>query len=188
MNKYCFSLFLAAVVLSGCGYEGIFDGRDKDVLAPLDPSVAFGNDKYDNFFKDGSFNYLCNTLFVELMSEDQISSGMNDYAVVLNDTQLLHEVQTEGGQVYQWPDIDFENYSLVVGRWMDVGTTWYIKDQRAKKSPLGKVTIYLHFVKHEGGAFQQPRFRLFGAIYPKLPSGVAEIVRWEEDVVIPLSE
>lgn len=181
-----FSIFplIYLLFLSGCGYKTIFDGSDKDVLTPLDPIEILG-DKFGDFFKGGGFSDLAPAVFEGLHEEGMIPDNVNDFAIVLNDRHFLRDIQI-ADKTYQWPDIDFNNYSLVVGFWADPGTTWYIKDQRVKKSLIGKVSVYLHFVKHDGGAFAMPRFRRFGAIYPKLPGGPAEVIRWEEDIIVPL--
>ena len=181
MNKLFFVIPFALCLLAGCGYESIFDGRDKDVLAPIDSSVLLGDGNVDFFLSEDFTSVLGPAVFKAFMDEDQIADGVVDYAVVLNETHYLRDVITEDGREFTWPNIDFDRYSLVVGRWMDAGTTWYVKDHRAKKTLFGKVTVFLHFVKHDGGAYTFPHFVFWGALYPKLPSGPAEVVCWKDE-------
>ncbi len=170
------SLFL----LAGCGFEGIFDGSDKEVFAPVNLPVESGS--LDNtFFHTQEFIALYSNTTREIMLENSIDPN-KDFAIVLNDSHYLHDVE-EDGHVIKWPDIDFNKYSLVLGRFFPNSPQWYIKDQRAKVV-FGKTKIYLHFVKHGDGVLGITTPVRIAAIYPKLPEGPAEIVTWMEDVTI----
>ncbi len=171
-----FALFL----LVGCGYEGIFNGTDREIQVPVNLPVEFGG--FDNtFFNTHEFSVLYSNTLWEIMTENNVDFN-KDFAVVLNDSHYLQDVE-EDGQIIKWPDIDFNKYSLVLGRCFLGSPQWYIKDQRAK-AVFGKTKIYLHCVKSSGGFLGISQPVCIAAVYPKLPEGPAEIVRWMEDVTI----
>ena len=175
--------FISLLFLSGCGYQSIFDGSDSGVLAPVDLSKELG-DEYADFFRSDDFRICAQHVFYALREEGQIIGQYADYAVVLNDAYYLDDVHVDDVYTpgdYEWPDIDFNKYSLVLGWWAEGGTGWYLKDQRIKKTLLGKVTVYLHLCLVDGLYFHDNKKLLFGALYPKLPSGPAKVERWYDE-------
>lgn len=184
MKNRLIGLIATAFLLSSCGMESIFNGDDKESLSPIEASIALGSE-YENFFISNAFDHLGPSVLSDFIKENNINLEVGDYAVVINDSHLLKDYMIKDGPTYKWPDIDFSKYSLVIGRWSDPGTPWYVKEQRVKTDLFGNPVIYLHFVKHGGMSPAMPRLIYFGSIYPKLQSGPAKVVRWEEDVIVP---
>lgn len=180
----CVAFSCALFLFAGCGFEGIFDGNDKEVLAPVDLYVESGGSEMNVLYTE-DFEMLKSVALKGIIEENHIES--EEFAFVLNDWHFPREIEA-GGRVYRLPDIDFSKYSLVLGRCAPgYGMDWYIKDQRAKVV-FGKTKLYLHFVRHGNGTVAHTSLRPIVALYPKLPTGLAEVNCWMEDVVIPLSQ
>lgn len=147
--------------------EMLFNGKDERSLSPF---YSSGFDGYDPM---GVQQVLMKHFFKEYYPD-----LVNDCAVVLNDTQLLKNYQ-EDGIVYQWPEIDFDKYSLLIGSFTRKGgTDVLLKDQRVVVSD-GKATVYLKMYYPDAGfddAVKNTRY--FCALYTKLPNGMAEVIRW----------
>ena len=75
---------------------------------------------------------------------------------------------------YQWPEIDFEKYSLVIGQFYTVMDGYCVSKQY-----IAKNTLYFEIgYKYEGGfAYTASANNFFIALYPKLPDGQLEVKR-----------
>lgn len=152
-------------------YANIFNGKDKRAMAPVE--LCQGDEFYylSRFFLDEFYS--------DNADDPRWPTTNGNFAVVVNDARLLKDYNTSNGQPFFWPEIDFNKYSLVVGRYWYVGGTFQrYKDQRAVVSE-GKTTIYLRFVKYIGGEPADVHPVSFGAVYDKLPvDGLVEVVEW----------
>ena len=82
-----------------------------------------------------------------------------DGIVLVNRPEMLQEVVLED-MVYSWPEMDLTQYSLV------------FKEEKTLK-------LYAE-IKMRGGIHTRMT-RVFVALYPKLPDGEVEFVRWDKE-------
>ncbi|MBQ9660766.1 MAG: hypothetical protein IJV37_05825 [Bacteroidales bacterium] len=171
-------LILATICLSGLlvgcqnQFETIFgDLPGEGVLTPVEIS---GSGLPDETFTGESFQALAQSFLTGS------APVLEDYAVIVNDAQAFREAEEKTG--YQLPAIDFEKYSLVIGKWLSpMFQVLYLKSQRVVKEK-GEVTLYLRIgdmkmlTTQPGG--QVPRY--FGALYEKLPDGPVKVIRWDD--------
>ena len=172
------TLACVSILFVGCKKEGIpseyaniFNGKDKRAKAPV---FVFHDE--DFYFLS---QYFLEEFYADNADDPRWSTTNGSYAVVVNDARLLKYYNTSNVQPFFWTEIDFNKYSLVVGRYWYVGGTFQrYKDQRAVVSE-GKTTIYLRFVKYIGGEPADVHPVSFGAVYDKLPvDGLVEVVEW----------
>lgn len=114
-------------------------------------------------------------LVQQIMIDNGVGSG-KDYAMVVNQKQQLKGVKW-GDDIYQWPEIDLDRYSLVVGQFYTRNIGYGIARQYIVKG-LFKNMLYLDIQNVQGGfVFCAPTDNFFAALYPKLPDGGLEIKR-----------
>lgn len=115
-------------------------------------------------------------LVQQIMIDNGVGSG-KDYAMVVNQKQQLKGVKW-GDDIYQWPEIDLDRYSLVVGQFYTRNTGYVIARQYIVKG-MSKNVLYLEIqnVSEDGLVFCAPKDNLFAALYPKLPEGGLDIKR-----------
>ena len=110
------------------------------------------------------------------------SKYFDDLAIVVNSNEPLTDVVVPSSmsgvedRLCQWPEIDFEKYSLVIGQFYttflhlsNVITQHYI----VKSS--SKYILYVEIGNLGGLAYSANNF--FAALYPKLPDGQLEVKR-----------
>ena len=110
------------------------------------------------------------------------SKYFDDLAIVVNSNEPLTDVVVPSSMSgvedrrYQWPEINFEKYSLVIGQFYttflhlsNVITQHYI----VKSS--SKYILYVEIGNLGGLAYSANNF--FAALYPKLPDGQLEVKR-----------
>ena len=103
-----------------------------------------------------------------------------DVAMVVNEKKMLKDVvvlsNTPGKEDhrYQWPEIDFEKYSLVIGHFFTSNIGYCVAKQYIVKN-----TLYFEIgYKYEGGfVYTSSTNNYFVALYPKLPDGQLEVKR-----------
>lgn len=114
-------------------------------------------------------------LVQQIMIDNGVGSG-KDYAMVVNQKQQLKGVKW-GDDIYQWPEIDLDRYSLVVGQFYTRNIGYGIARQYIVKG-LFKNMLFLDIQNVQGGfVFCAPTDNFFAALYPKLPDGGLEIKR-----------
>ena len=115
-------------------------------------------------------------LVQQVLVDNGVEAG-KDYAMVVNQKQQLKEVKW-GDDIYQWPEIDLDRYSLVVGQFYTRNTGYVIARQYIVKG-MSKNVLYLEIqnVSEDGLVFCAPKDNLFAALYPKLPDGGLDIKR-----------
>ncbi len=105
-----------------------------------------------------------------------------DVAMVVNNKEMLTDVVVPSSMSgvedrrYQWPEIDFEKYSLVIGQFY---TTFYhlgnVFTQHYIVKSSSKYILYVE-IGNLGG-LAAPANNYFAALYPKLPDGQLEVKR-----------
>ena len=164
---YIFSIFLLAAVLSGCSkFDQFISGLSGDIVAP----ITVG-DKLDS---TTGIDYLVDGLIRDRYVDD-ISHLKREVVLIINDQTLLHDV-TYRGNNYSWPEMNLQKYSLVVVRLYVADGGSYLANHRIEKQ--NDQLFFYPEIKSNGGT-QQPGFRLFATLYPKLPDLPVEIVHWE---------
>ncbi len=110
------------------------------------------------------------------------SKYFDDLAIVVNSNEPLTDVLVPSSmsgvedRLCQWPEIDFEKYSLVIGQFY---TTFYhlgnVFTQHYIVKSSSKYILYVEIGNLGGLAYSANNF--FIALYPKLPDGQLEVKR-----------
>ncbi len=110
------------------------------------------------------------------------SKYFDDLAIVVNSNEPLTDVLVPSSmsgvedRLCQWPEIDFEKYSLVIGQFY---TTFYhlgnVFTQHYIVKSSSKYILYVEIGNLGGLAYSANNF--FAALYPKLPDGQLEVKR-----------
>ena len=101
----------------------------------------------------------------------------NSAAIIDNSSQLEHPWLEEHG--IKIPDIDFDKYSLVIGRYYTVAGG-YECETRVKRNASG-ITLYLKVFHGPNAGIATAVYTYFAELYPKLPDGSIKIMRWNVD-------
>lgn len=163
-----FSVICAITALTACtNYSYIFDKESGNVISPLGYPGGNQGDLMDGF-------PLAFALVPPILEESGAPDNHSDYAIIVNNANRLKTVYTLNGSAVDWPEMDFQSNSLVVGRiWCN--DVKRIANQRVEKK-LGRVVLYLDV--QEGAGIHSPTFVYFAALYPKLPDLPVKINRW----------
>ena len=103
-----------------------------------------------------------------------ITENRGDYAIVINDASLLKNNEYEAGITAQWPEIDFENHTVIVGAY------YAMSGYRVSKQQIKKAGDSLElYIEVSGGNASKliSNYHGFGGIYPKLPDLPVRIIR-----------
>ena len=157
--------------------EYIFNSDDANILAPVSDEngvILVFDDKDCN----GGFQLLTHMVLDKMGLTSKMKSwdkdGLDAVAAVINDQSLL-ENYVNGDNVYLWPEIDFEKYSLVIGCYYATSGGQQVHNQRLipKKESL---QLYLE-IKDLGGT-ADIRTRFFGALFPRVPDLPVDAHLW----------
>ena len=177
-----------AILLTGCrdSLADIFNGNDKNVIAPAELNSVSANewDLLKNNNNEG-LNALISSVLVELdakassVENGYLSKYKEDYATIINDDSLLKDVRGYDGNTYSRPEIDFCNYSLLLGRFFTYQSGFRLENQRIiQKNNIA--TLYLDIRKEDNEYNLMAIWEYyFAALYPKLDCKTVEIVRWD---------
>ena len=100
---------------------------------------------------------------------DEAGYLQGDCAIIINDQSRLKNLYSEEFGELVWPEIDFSQYSLVLGKWMYTAGNQYLASQKIRLSG-GAATLFLEIkVPPDSGGTCDVFYRWFGALYPKLP-------------------
>lgn len=165
MKKISFLLF-ALVCIAGCS-DRFSDGGTGESIAPV---ALFGNGETNLVNAiDG-----CDLLVQSILNENGAVQG-EDFAMVINDAGQLHE-RVIGETVYSWPTIDFNSYSLVVGKFCTPEMGYLLANQHIVRT-LFQVVLYLNILEESEIHSAAPCEYCFAACYPKLPTNKVVIKR-----------
>ena len=141
---YCAALLALTLGLSCCSkMEDVFNGNDKDAIAPVATTCSEENadvellgDLPSYFLRDildhaGVLNHESVGPFISVASTTA--------AVVINDNSLIDDVLAEYGGKYEInvPEIDFDKYSLVVGSCYLVSGSTILQTRESRIHHLG---------------------------------------------------
>ncbi len=157
------ALFCSALFVTGCSTDiaGVFDDNNHRAIQPVDELAELNSYPGINFLVRDVYNTSGQSL-------------LGEGAIVVNRPEMLKEVVMDD-EVFTWPEIDLSQYSLVIGRYAGPDSGYYLANQRVIKEGK-KVKLYAE-IKHRIG-FGHATTRVFVALYPKLPDGEVEFVRW----------
>lgn len=173
MKKILFLVLPFLIGLTGC-----MDQLNKEGMGETIDPIGVQGLSEDNSGK------VLDALGIELLVQQVlIDNGVEagkDYAMVVNQKQQLKEVKW-GDDICQWPEIDLDCYSLIVGQFYTRNTGYVIARQYILKG-MFKNVLYLEIqnVSEDGFVFCAPKDNFFAALYPKLPDRGLEIKR-EDD-------
>lgn len=157
------ALFCSVLFVTGCSTDiaGVFDDNNHRAIQPVDELAELNSYPGINFLIRDVYNTSGQSL-------------LGEGAIVVNRPEMLKEVVMDD-EVFTWPEIDLSQYSLVIGRYAGPDSGYYLANQRVIKEGK-KVKLYAE-IKHRIG-FGHSTTRVFVALYPKLPDGEVEFVRW----------
>ena len=161
-----FNLLASLVLVSGC--SGLFsDMGDGDSMLPVYSLEELLEDSYFKTFGDELA-----PLIDPILSEHG-ACQWEDFAMVVNDKTQLKEIIV-AGETMTWPEIDFERYSLVVGKFFK-----FCALGRIFSKTKGMFRTILHLEVEDAGTAHRAytKDNYFAAIYPKLPDGQLTIKR-----------
>lgn len=171
------SLFLLAM-LAGCSneFEDVFNSDNKDAILPVetldaDSDLAVLRNDYPRM----------KALVISIIGEASMSSAPSQTtrATIINHSSELKAIVSPNGDEWQWPDIDFEKYSLLVGCYEVVHSNIFAANQRILQKKDGLV-LYLELRPREdvvGYTFGDIKY--FATLFPKLPDLPVEVRRWD---------
>lgn len=127
---------------------------------------------------EGVFSYelqiaLENDLLIRQVLNKSGSETQEDYAYVINRQRDLQDAKW-GDETYCWPEIDFNEYSLVVGQFRTRSHGYGISRQYVRKG-LFKYTLHLEIQSFVDIHNFEPKTNYFASLYPKLPDGRLEV-------------
>ena len=160
------SLFICSI--AGCG-EDVFGDVFGETLTPVSLSEMPGDGTFD------MSDIAVEALVAPIFEENGRSPFDGDFAMVINRQDSLKDVE-RWGDSFHWPEIDFGQYSLVIGKVCPTDMGYAIERHYVKKGISG----YVLFVAlkdiaetHMFGA----KDCYFAALYPKLPDGQLKVKR-----------
>lgn len=165
------SLLLSLIMLSSCsGFDIFINGLDSEVFSPVSSYTSQDIEGLEE---------LIAFLFAPLDADNEkVGINVRQQAVlVINRKDDLQDV-TNRGKTYSWPEINFNRYSLIVGRIGMPETTYYLAKQKIAKES-DHLVFYYELGKISGVASTiSNRMCLFATLYHKLPDYPVEMVRW----------
>lgn len=156
------SLFCSLQILGGCSSDiaDVFNENNRNAIRPVDGLTELNADP-DLYF-----------LALDLFKAAGLDS---DGVVLVNHPEMLAEVVVDDRTI-SWPEFDLSQFSLVVGRFYGLSSGYYLEDQVVIKEGK-KIKLFAEIKRQAGVHHGMSRF--FVALYPKLPDGEVEFVRWD---------
>ena len=152
---------------------------DGEIIEPVSMQELSGDGYASSLLDVPGIEALAQSVLIEngLIEDysDYTSKYFPDVAIIVNQKEMLKEVEYYG-EVYQWPEIDLDSYSLVIGHFYTSGIGYCVSRQYIAKG-LFKSTLYLEIGLETGIIYLSAKNNFFTALYPKLPDGKLEIKR-----------
>ena len=173
-------LLLASLLLCSCSIEGIFDGSDPRAISPVQVENVIP--EWTDYFNSHE-GLIVERLIVENYCEfpddyyekgsDWSPKNLTNHFVVVNDDSVYDIINPYTNEPINFPKVDFDKYSLVVG-WIYTYNTAHdrIKDQRIIKE-YNKIQLYLKYFYGAGG--DASKLNTHVLLYPKLPNDPVEV-------------
>ena len=171
--------------LAGCSDQLNTNDGEGEIIEPVFSQDLTGDDSSIILMDVPGVQELAKSVLIENgLIEDYtgIAGYFPDLAMVVNNKEMLKDVVVTsnmagvGDHHYQWPEIDFEKYSIVIGQ---VFTVFYhfgnIITQQYIVKGSSKYVLYLEIGNLGGLAACKNNY--FAALYPKLPDVELEVKR-----------
>lgn len=192
MKKLFILATLVLGVMSCSKMDDIFNGTDKEAIAPISLGVESGTD----VFTMEEINEIAPDLLkqngVAIWEDHKIKEGdpfpnpseltqshPSEAAIVINDVLVINGVLSRCNLETALSTGRLEEYSLVVGFIMQPQSNYRVTSQRVKKS-IKEINLYLK-IENSGMGFCAPYADYFMALYHKLPSKPIRIYRSDLD-------
>lgn len=154
---FLFSTFLA-LFLTGCSKTPLsLKGEEFAAIA--------------DFFESGWAEILAGAT----LQKNGAPTEWSDYAMVINSSSQLADF----GE-HSWPEIDFNRYSVVVGRWGYTSGSQYVGSQKIRIA--GSTLIMDLEIIYPGFGTSDAGLKRFAALYPKLPDHPIVIQRQNKTI------
>ncbi len=185
-------LFILATLVLGMAscskMDDIFNGTDKEAIAPISLGNDYGTDLFSREEINGIVPDLLKQNGVTIWEDHKIKEGdpfpnpseltqshPSEAAIVINDVSVISEVLSRCNLETALSDGGLDGYSLVMGFAMQPQSNYRVTSQRVKKS-IKEINLYLK-IENSGMGFCTPYADYFMALYPKLPSRPIKIYR-----------
>lgn len=178
-------LILSFTLFSGCSMDSIYDGTAPNALLP----VEIQGDMAEFFDQENLAYFILTAKTIEANCEFPEDYYVTDitgnrwfeppmlassFAVINDRSRLASFTDPETGVSYEWPEIDFKNYSLLVGWVYDLKHPQSIVRQAIVKE-RGKLKLYIDL---SSGVCDSDSMGYYAFLYPKLPDAqVVPIIR-----------
>ena len=187
MKRLLVLLIPLLVGLASCSDQLNTNEGDEETIVPVTMQDSSGEDSTTGVLNLSweEIQILAKSFLIENGYIEDYYTGskyFDDIAIVVNSNEPLTDVVVPSSmsgvedRLCQWPEIDFEKYSLVIGQFYttflhlsNVITQHYI----VKSS--SKYILYVEIGNLGGLAYSANNF--FIALYPKLPDGQLEVKR-----------
>lgn len=185
------SFLCTTLLFAGCSneFEDIFKDESENVFAPIILSDKAGWEVLESSYINEGVVTLVSSVLAEAGAKlprdpnntDLIppAKAKETFAAVINDNYLLKNVTGPSGTVFIWPEIDFSQYSLVLGWYVSPGTGTYVDKQRIRVN-ANDATLYLDIKRDRQVRsldYDAPYY--FATLYPKFDGNIQVRARWE---------
>ena len=166
MKKTTLLLLFFVQFCTGCSeFADIFNGTGNTFSPVVDANGTAMVFDYQSCA--GAFNGMALQLLTIAGAYDGYNPKVDDAVAIVVNTSTLLEDMTVGEQVFKWPEIDFNQYSMVIGSCgIPYGGILAVKQRAVRKTD--RIDYYID-LKSETGGIQTPTTCYFAALYPKLP-------------------
>ena len=175
MKRLLFIIVATLFIFSSCSMSDIFEGNDPDVICPAE--VEGGEDIIYNGMDPVVSDY---RHLISAITKEHNFSGFSGEggAVIVNDESQLRSAVNADGEECIWPEIDFENYSLVVGvRPMPI--TGFLAKRFRIVEKKDHLEMYID-VRNYGPYLMTPAPMYYAVRFPKLPDLPVKVIIWDE--------
>ena len=180
------------ISLTSCSDQLSTNEDDGEIIDPVYTQDASRNESANILVDVPGIEFLVKSVLIENgLIEDYtgLFRYFPDLAMVINNKEMLKDVVVLSSmsgvedRIYQWPEIDFEKYSLVIGQFY---TTYYhvgnVNDCITQQFIVkGSSKNILYFEIGNPGGLCSCKNNYFATLYPKLPDGQIEVVRINKD-------
>jgi len=187
MKRVLFLIIPLLVGLASCSDQMNTNEGDEETIVPVNMQDSSGEDSTTGVLNLSweEIQILAKSFLIENGYIEDYYTGskyFDDLAIVVNSNEPLTDVVVPSSMSgvedrrYQWPEIDFEKYSLVIGQFY---TTFYhlgnVFTQHYIVKSSSKYILYVE-IGNLGG-LAAPANNFLAALYPKLPDGQLEVRR-----------
>ncbi len=165
----------AAFMFAGCSneFEDVFNGNNKEALSPIESSETGGV-----LLSGISSDLIRKTLDVISQDMRDVPHISNTIAYIINNQENLRTVTQRENTVVEWPEIDFDKYSLVLGT-VDTARGKILDSQRLViKNKVPVLYVKIKIVQEYDYCDDVSWY--FAKLYPKVPfDGAITMKTWQ---------